>query len=103
MSCLFKKQNYDKIAPMKLNILLSILFAIVTSFAAIHEVEHIEHNDSSSCLVCTVNNNLVSADAVLHVADIDIFCFEEVIQNSDFLYLHVSIDSNKSRAPPKIS
>lgn len=88
---------------MKLNVLLSILFAIVTSFAAIHEVEHISHNDSSTCLVCTVNNNLVSADAVTFIADIEVFHFEKILQNSSVSYLHVRTSSNQNRAPPKIS
>lgn len=88
---------------MKLNVLLSILFAIVTSFAAIHEVKHIEHNDSSTCLVCTVNHNLVSADAVTHAADVEISLLEKISQNNPISYLHVKINSNQNRAPPKIS
>jgi hypothetical protein len=88
---------------MKFNLLLSILFAIVTSFAAIHEVEHIQHNDSSSCLVCTVNNNLVSADAVQFTADVEIFHFQEIIQESSTSYSYRKINFNQNRAPPKIS
>lgn len=88
---------------MKLNVLLSILFAIVTSFATIHEVEHIQHNDSSSCLVCTVNNNLVSADAVQFTADVEILQFQEIIQESSTSYSYRKINFNQNRAPPKIS
>lgn len=88
---------------MKLNVLLSILFAIVTSFAAIHEVEHISHNDSSTCLVCTVNHNLVSADAITFTSDIEIVRFEKIPQNSSISYIHVRTSSNQNRAPPKIS
>jgi hypothetical protein len=88
---------------MKLNVLLSILFAIVTSFAAIHEVEHIEHNDASSCLVCTVNNNLVSADTIQLEADVEILHFEKIVQESSLLCLYRKINFNQNRAPPKIS
>lgn len=88
---------------MKLNVLLSILFAIVTSFAAIHEVKHIEHNDASSCLICTVNNNLVSADAVHVTSDVEILHFEEIVQDNLSSYLYTKINFNQNRAPPKIS
>ncbi|MDQ1264330.1 MAG: hypothetical protein QG559_1331 [Campylobacterota bacterium] len=88
---------------MKFNILLSILFAIVTSFAAIHEVKHIEHNDASSCLICTVNNNIVSDDAVTSVADIQKIHFENIEQHKEFFYLQTKINFNQNRAPPKFS
>ncbi|MBE0514531.1 hypothetical protein [Sulfurimonas sp.] len=88
---------------MKLNILLSILFAIVTSFAAIHEVEHIEHNDSSTCLVCTVNSNLVSDDAVKFTSDVELFHFEAIAHNAPVSYLHIETHSNQNRAPPALS
>jgi hypothetical protein len=90
-------------SPMKFNVLLSILFAIVTSFAAIHEVKHIEHNDAASCLICTVNNNLVSGDAVKIVLDVEIFHFENIAQNNQITYLHVRTNSNQTRAPPSLS
>jgi hypothetical protein len=88
---------------MKLNVLLSILFAIVTSFAAIHEVEHIKHNDASSCLVCTVNNNLVSADTIEFEADVEILHFEKIAQESPTLCSYKKINFNQNRAPPTIS
>lgn len=88
---------------MKFNLLLSILFAIVTSFAAIHEVKHIEHNDASTCLICTVNNNLVSGDAVKFVSDVEIFHFEAIAHKAPVSYLHIKTYSNQNRAPPKIS
>ncbi|MBW6488356.1 hypothetical protein [Sulfurimonas sp.] len=88
---------------MKFNVLLCILFAIVTSFTAIHEVKHIQHNDSSTCLICTVNNNLVSGDAVKLVSDVEIFHFENIAQNNQITYLYVKANSNQTRAPPSIS
>lgn len=88
---------------MKLNILLSILFAIVTSFAVIHEVEHIVHDDSTTCLVCTVNHSLVSADAVKFVSDVEIFHFEAIVHKAPVSYLHIQTNSNQNRAPPLAS
>lgn len=88
---------------MKFNILLSILFAIVTSFAAIHEVKHIEHNDGSSCLICTVNSNIVSADAVSFVQDVELSHFEAVAHTAPVAYFHVETKSNQNRAPPVLS
>jgi len=88
---------------MKFNLLLSILFAIVTSFAAIHEVKHIEHNDASSCLICTVNNNLVSADAITIAANIEIFHFEAIEQDNSTSYVYRKINFNQNRAPPLLS
>jgi|GEM_PF-1445055 len=89
---------------MKFNLLLSILFAIVTSFAAIHEVEHIKQNsDSSSCLICTVNNNLLSADAIALTADIEPLHFEKIAQDNSVSYSYRKINFNQNRAPPKIS
>lgn len=94
---------YATIPLMKLNVFLSILFAIVTSFAAIHEVEHIEHNDSSTCLVCTVNHNLVSDDAVKFTSDVEIFHFEAIAHKAPLSYLHIETHSNQNRAPPSLS
>jgi len=88
---------------MKFNVLLSILFAIVTSFAAIHEVEHIQHSDSSTCLVCTVNNNLVSDDAVKLTSDVELFHFEAIAHKAPLSYIHIETSSNHNRAPPSIS
>jgi hypothetical protein len=88
---------------MKFNILLSILFAIVTSFAAIHEVKHIEHNDGSACLICTVNSNILSADAVSFVQDVELSHFEAVAHTAPVTYFHVETKSNQNRTPPSIS
>jgi len=88
---------------MKFNVLLSILFAIVTSFAAIHEVEHIVHDDSSTCLVCTVNNNLVSDDALKLASDVEVLHFEAIAHKAPISYVHTQTYSNHNRAPPSIS
>lgn len=88
---------------MKLNLLLSLLFFIAASFASIHEVEHIKHNDASSCFICTVSQNLVSADAVEFAADIEIFHFEKILQNNPTSYSYLKTATYQNRAPPKIS
>ncbi|QFR42429.1 MULTISPECIES: hypothetical protein [Sulfurimonas] len=85
---------------MKLNILISLLFAVVTSFAAVHEVEHIQHNDSASCLICTVSQNLISDDSVQLLTDIELFHFEKITQNNLLSYIFTKINSNQNRAPP---
>lgn len=89
---------------MKLKIaLLSLLFAVVTSFTAIHQAEHVVHKDASSCLVCTINQNILSGDAVSFVKNVELFHFEAALKESLFSYLHVQIDLNRTRAPPTLS
>jgi hypothetical protein len=89
---------------MKLKILLSILFAIVTTFTAMHQAEHVkQHTDSSACLVCTINNNIVSGDAVVFLDSVKTVKFEKITQENLLSYSHQKTNSNQSRAPPKIS
>ncbi|PLY14939.1 hypothetical protein CVO_09225 [Sulfurimonas sp. CVO] len=88
---------------MKLHLILSLLFFIAASFASIHEVEHIKHHDDSSCFICTVSQNLVSADAVEFAAEIEVFHFEKIIQNTLLSYLYIKTATYQNRAPPKIS
>lgn len=85
---------------MKLNILLSILFIIVTTLAATHEVEHITLDDDSSCLVCNVNNNLLSADVIDISQSIDSIHFDKIVYSNLMSHKHVKINSNQNRAPP---
>lgn len=88
---------------MKLNILLSILFIIVTTLSAGHEVEHITLDDDSSCLVCTVNNNLISADIIDISQTVEIIRFEKISQNNFISTLHIKERNNQNRAPPSLS
>lgn len=88
---------------LRLNLLLSLLFAIVTSFAAIHEVKHIQHNDSAGCLICTVNNNILSADTPSFASQIERFHFEAIAHAAPVTYFHVETKSNQNRAPPVLS
>lgn len=88
---------------MKLNILLSILFIIVTTLSATHEVEHIMLDDDSSCLVCQVNNNLVSADIINVSQNVEIIRFEKIVENNLTSNPYIKEKNNQSRAPPSLS
>ena len=88
---------------MKLRVLISIFFIIATTFATIHEVEHIEHGDDSSCLVCHVGDNLASADVIDKDTSVEIFHFENIVQNTQISNLHVKKSTNQNRAPPVLS
>ncbi len=88
---------------MKLRVLISLFFIIATTFGAIHEVKHIEHGESTSCLVCHVSDNLVSADLIDNTQDIEIFHFKKVLENNSVLSSFIKKHSNQNRAPPLIS
>ncbi|MBT5935131.1 hypothetical protein [Sulfurimonas sp.] len=88
---------------MKLNVLLSIFFIIVTTLSAAHEVEHIMLDDDSSCLVCNVNNNLISADVIDISQLVEIIHFEKISQNNFISTLHIKDRNNQNRAPPSVS
>ena len=88
---------------MKLRLLLSLLFIISTTFASVHEVEHIQHADDSPCLVCHVNDNLTSADLIDEVTDVELITFEKVEEVNNVLTFHEKKRSNQNRAPPKQS
>ena len=88
---------------MKLNLILSLIFTIATIFTSIHEVEHIISDDSSSCLVCTVNHNLVSADIIDYTQSVEIIHFDKITKENLVSTLFTEILTNPSRAPPKQS
>jgi len=88
---------------MKLNVLLSILFVIVSHFSAIHEVEHVAHEADPSCMVCQVNNNLASADIVDKLENIEILHFGKITQTHTVLNLYLKEKDNRNRAPPSLS
>lgn len=88
---------------MKLKVLISLFFIITTTFASIHEVQHIQHADDNSCLVCHVSDNLTSADITDKTQDIKKFHFEEVLDNKSLLSYHAKNHSNQNRAPPLTS
>lgn len=88
---------------MKFRLLLSLVFIIVTSFIPAHEVKHFVDGDNAPCLVCHVNDNLTSADAINDISYVTIFHFEKISKNSSILYYHNHKTSDQNRAPPKIS
>ncbi len=88
---------------MKLKMLLSMLFLIVTTFSAVHEIEHIAHDDSSSCLVCHVNDNLVLADSIDKSKNIENFYFKIFLSNAQVLNPHIKKYTNQNQAPPSLS
>lgn len=96
-------KKYVRIPSMKINVIISILFAIVTTFTALHEVEHLVKGDDSSCLVCHVNDNLVSADVIDEVKSVDIFHFEKISLNNQISNPHIKKQTNQDRAPPLTS
>ena len=85
---------------MKLKILISILFIIVTTFSAVHEMEHTVNGDDSSCLVCHVSDNIASADIIDEVEDIEVFHFEKIAHKNLVSKLHLKEKNNQNRAPP---
>lgn len=88
---------------MKLRIILSIFFLITTTFASIHEIKHIVHSDDAPCLVCQINHNLSCGDAIEKVKEVEKIHFEKILQNTQIIKLHVSENSNQTRAPPAVS
>ena len=89
---------------MKYSLLISVLFAIVTTLSAMHEVDHIYNQDYVDCVMCTVDHNLVSADAVDSVQDIELYNFGKIVLKNQVQSHFVKKTSNQNRAPPlKIS
>jgi len=88
---------------MKLKVLISILFIVATTFTAIHELEHIEHHDSSTCQVCIVDDHSVSADIVDDFKELEILNSAKLIPTNVISYIHIKRYANSSRAPPKLS
>lgn len=88
---------------MKLRVLISLLFVIATTFAAVHELEHINgEHDSSTCQVCVVDNNSVSIDITEDVSSEISFSFEEILLEKQILNTHIEKTTNHSTAPPII-
>ena len=87
---------------MKLKVLLSIFFVIATTLSALHELEHITQDDSS-CIAYHLNDKLTPIDIIDKEKDVELFHFENIIQNKQVLNSHVKNKSNPNRAPPKLS
>ncbi|QSZ42511.1 hypothetical protein GJV85_10440 [Sulfurimonas aquatica] len=87
---------------MKLRLLLSIFFVIVTTLSALHETEHTLQGEET-CLVCHVNDNLTSADILSIPTEALNFHYESILDNGQVANLHLQDRSNQNRAPPKQS
>jgi hypothetical protein len=89
---------------MKLRVIVSILFIIITTFTAIHEIEHIggEH-DSSTCQICMLNDHLASVDIVDTFKSIEFIKFDKITFRNITYNYHKKIHTNQNRAPPSIS
>ena len=88
---------------MKLRLLITSIFIISTIFIAMHEVEHINHHDTSSCQVCIVDDHSQSGD-IINVSDNEntiYTSFDTINYNS--LAFDYKNNTNQNRAPSKIS
>jgi len=87
---------------MKFNILLSIFFIIVTTFSAVHELEHLSQQDkTSSCPICIVDDHLVSADLPQTYKEPFYSSFPQLLEKEEKRNFHLKKSSNHSTAPPK--
>jgi hypothetical protein len=85
------------------NLFLSLLFAFVASFSAIHEAEHIAQPADTQCLICTVSNNLTSADAVVVLQSVEIAQHDKIALFNCNCFSCQIPSSYNSRAPPFLS
>lgn len=88
---------------MKLRVIISILFFISTILSAIHELEHIHEHDGSSCEVCIVKNNTLSADAVEPSTEITLSKSKFDLPDNLLSIFHIKNSTNQNRAPPSLS
>jgi len=86
---------------MKLRILISLLFFVATTLTALHELEHIKsENNSSTCLVCTVSHNLVSADTPKADYPFELSYTKEITSNPQIFVFNFTKTDNYPNAPP---
>ncbi len=89
---------------MKLRVLISLLFVITTTFAAVHETEHILNDHGSmECEVCLVSQNMLSDDVNDTFSELTLFLSDKAVFTVNSTYRYQAIISNYSNAPPKIS
>ena len=88
---------------MKFNILLSILFTIVTTQSILHDIEHITHEHlSETCEIIHINN-LTSPDIVVQPQYIESATFENITKQEESFKVCCSYNDNQNRAPPVLS
>lgn len=85
---------------MKFRLMLSLLFIIVMSVAAAHEVEHINNTSSDSCLVCIIDDHIVCGDVVVRLKSTKLFKLTAISTNNLVYNLHKKNHSYQNRAPP---
>lgn len=88
---------------IKFNIVLSALFVIFATFAAVHEVEHIKYNDGSTCMICVVKNNMACDDVIEPFFEAQPFHFDKIAQTKEVFCLNTKPNQNQNRDPPHIS
>ncbi|MEA3371976.1 MAG: hypothetical protein U9Q40_11610 [Campylobacterota bacterium] len=89
---------------MKLRVLISLLFVIATTFAVVHETEHIMHDHGSmECEVCLVSQNMLSDDVNSDFSELELFLSDKTVFAVSGTYRYQAIISNYSNAPPQLS
>lgn len=90
---------------MKFNVLLAFIFAIVTSFTALHELEHIGHDhydDKSECLIFHMSG-LETVDLFPQPVITTLFHFDKIQSENLAVKLYYKEKNNQNRAPPSLS
>lgn len=88
---------------IKLNLFLSLIFALVSSFSAVHQAQHIQgDHHNSNCMICVIAKNIVSDDAIEFLEQAIKVHFDKIddvfVQN----YLDFKPSSTKNRDPPHL-
>ena len=85
---------------MKTRFLLSLLFIIATTFSALHELEHVHAHDSSTCMVCVVDDHTSSYDVIDGFFHETVYLDHEIKKRQRVLEFHSKLFSNQANAPP---
>lgn len=84
-------------------VLLTLFFIITTSFAAIHETEHITHQDADVCLICTIADTFQSSDPVASDFDVNFVCCKKITYQNFHFKTNILIFQSPARAPPSFA
>ncbi len=88
---------------MKLKLFITAFFIFATTLTALHELEHIEGHDASTCQICIVDNHNIFADVVHIIQDPQKLSHEEVLHQITLFYFQRKLSTNQNRAPPSFS
>ncbi|MDX9814035.1 MAG: hypothetical protein RBS91_05175 [Sulfurimonadaceae bacterium] len=87
----------------KINLILSLLFAIVSSFSAVHQVQHLKSDHhSSNCSICIINKNIVSDDAIAIFSEVERAYFDKIDEIYITLHSELKPQLLKNRDPPPL-